>query len=94
MIRNARVQVLLAVMLGLVAATFVWNYSRQMQAEALAAKEQAAKPPVVETTDVLVAVQDIPARTRVTSDLFKIAKVPTAEKLPQALTSLDKVTGK
>jgi hypothetical protein len=61
MIRNTRVQVLLAIMLGLVAAVFVWNYSRQMQAEVVAAKEQAVKPPIIETTDVLVAVQDIPA---------------------------------
>ncbi len=93
MIRNPKLQVLIAVLLGLIAAVLVWDYSRKMQAEVQAAKEQALQPPVVEQADVLVAVQDIPPRHKVTSDLFKVIQVPKEDKLPQALSRVDDVNG-
>src|SRR6266852_9262733 len=94
MIRNAKLQVFIAIVLGLIAAVFVWDYSRQMQAEIRTAREQAIQPPVVEQADVVVAAQDIPARTKVTGELFKVVQVPREIKLPQALSKVEEVDGR
>lgn len=93
--RNSRVQFILAIGLGLIAAFLVWNYSIQLQDQVRVARQQQAAPTqVIPMTDVVVAVQDIPSRTTLTSDLVKVIQVPVQAKLPLALTNVDDAAGK
>jgi len=47
----------------------------------------------VETGEVLVARQDIPARTLITSDMLEVARVPRNYIHPQAISKLDTAAG-
>jgi pilus assembly protein CpaB len=53
---------------------------------------QAAKP--VETVPVLTAAADIPARTTITGDMLRVARVPVDLKLPQAMVGSTDAVGK
>ncbi len=89
---RSRITFLLALMLATVSAVAAFAY--------LNAREQsnAAAPPVAPTVvprvAVLVATQNIPVNTLVTSDMFEVREVPADQKLTNALTSPEDVIGK
>ncbi len=74
----------LSLVLGVATSYMVYQYVDQAG--------QAAKP--VETVAVLTAAQDIPARTTITGDMLRVARVPTDLKLPQAMANSDQALGK
>src|SRR5579859_3602463 len=75
---------LLSVVLGIATSYMVYQYVDQAG--------QAAKP--VETVPVLTAAQDIPARTTISGDMLRVARVPVELKLPDALVVSNDAVGK
>src|SRR5690348_2872311 len=95
MFRNTRVQILVAVLFGLIAAILVWNYTQDMQNRVRVA--QNAQPPTptpVQKTDVLIAGVDVPAHTLVTAEMVKVVQVPVELKLGTALTKPEDAIGR
>jgi len=84
-----------AVVLGLVAAGLVWGYMQQLQQEAervaQAGVGKAAEPPSV---PVVVAVQDIPVRTKITDPMVAVKQMPATAKHPNAFAQVSDVVGK
>jgi pilus assembly protein CpaB len=80
-----------AVVLGIVAGGLMWAYFNQVQQQAAA---QVAAQKTIPTGPVLVAVQDIPARTKITAEMVKIQDIPTSAKHPSALQSTADAIGK
>jgi pilus assembly protein CpaB len=74
----------LSVVLGIATSYMVYQYVDQAG--------QAAKP--VETVSVLTAAQDIPARTAITGDMLRMARVPAELKLPDAMAISGDAVGK
>ncbi|HVC34463.1 MAG TPA: Flp pilus assembly protein CpaB [Chloroflexota bacterium] len=90
MFGRRKLGIVFALILGVIAALLVWNYTQRLQAQVRTAAEQNK---VVEVP-VLVAAQDIPAHTSLSPALVKVIQIPQEAKLPQALTSASDVTGK
>ena len=66
--RKSALVLFFAVVLGAVAAVLVWSYMQQLQQEAeRIAQSGIGKPAEVAAIPVVVATQDIPARTKVTA---------------------------
>lgn len=93
MFRSTRVQILVAVIFGLLAALLVWRYTQTMQLQVLAA-QQAIAPTPIPTVVVLVAAVDVPSRTLLTADMVKVIQLPTELRLETALTRPDDAIGK
>lgn len=74
----------LSLILGIGTSYMVYQYVDQAS--------QAAKP--VETVPVLTAAADIPARTAITGDMLRMARVPVDLKLPQAMVTSSDAVGK
>ncbi len=74
----------LSVVLGIATSYMVYQYVDQAG--------QAAKPVV--TVPVLTAAQDIAARTTITGDMLRVARVPVDLKLPDALVVSNDAVGK
>ncbi len=81
---RGRVALLLAIVLGLVAAATAYRYIEQ---------RAQVPPPPVEMAKVVVAAQDIPARTRVTAGMLKQIEMPAAGKHPDAISSVREAEG-
>jgi pilus assembly protein CpaB len=81
---GARKPLLVALVLGLLAAVLTWNY---VQRAGQGAKHGALVP-------VVVAAQDIPVRTEVTAQMLAIKEVPVEARHEKAFTSLEQVNGK
>jgi pilus assembly protein CpaB len=93
--RNSRLQFILALGLGLIAAFLVWNYSQQLQQQVdLARQAQPIAPTPIPTADVVVATQDLPARTILSANVVKVIQIPAEEKLEQAFSRVEDVDGK
>ncbi len=90
MFGRRKLGVLFALILGLIAALLVWNYTQQLQRQV---QEQAEKNKIVQVP-VLVAAQDIPAHTTLTPALVKVVQMPQQARLPNALTRVEDATGK
>jgi Flp pilus assembly protein CpaB len=84
--RRARLILIVGILLalGAGAGTFFFVSSAQ----------QAQPPPVLPTTDVLVAIRDIPARTALVAADVKIAKVNVEAAPPTALKTREEAIGK
>ncbi|MBI2909616.1 MAG: Flp pilus assembly protein CpaB [Chloroflexi bacterium] len=80
-----RKALILALMLGLVAALVSYQYVQQ---------KAALPPPPVEMTRVVVAAADIPSRTKLSKTMLKLEEMPLSAKHPDALTSLTEAEGK
>ncbi|MCS7049805.1 MAG: Flp pilus assembly protein CpaB [Verrucomicrobiae bacterium] len=72
-----------AVLLGLVTAYFTWNYIKSVQGSS---KEN--------WVDVVVAAQDIAARSEVTRDHITITRFPKEHVAPDACTKIEDVVGR
>src|SRR5471030_1895459 len=93
MFRSTRVQILVAVVFGLVAAFFVWQYTQSMQSQVRVAQEAIAPTPIPKA-DVLVAAVDVPSRTLLTADMVKVVQLPIEAKVPSASTRPEDAIGK
>jgi pilus assembly protein CpaB len=94
MFRRSRMGVIFAIVLGLVAALLVWNYTHQLQAQVQKDQAAATAKAAAAVTNVLVAAHDIPARTDLGAADVKVIQIPVEAKLPDALTSPDDAIGK
>lgn len=93
--RRSRLVLVFSVILGIVAAVLVWGYMQQVQEEAdrqtKANSVAAAKP---QTTPVVVAVQDIPTRSKLTPAMVSVKEVAVSAKHANAYSSINEVEGK
>ncbi|MHB8990944.1 MAG: Flp pilus assembly protein CpaB [Chloroflexota bacterium] len=84
-----------AIVLGAVAAVLVWGYMQQVQREAERIVQsgigKAAEAPAA---PVVVAVQDIPARTKVTPSMLAVKDMPATAKHANAFALVKEVEGK
>ncbi|MGI5836455.1 MAG: Flp pilus assembly protein CpaB [Chloroflexota bacterium] len=84
-----------AVVLGAVAAVLVWSYMQQLQQEAeRIAQSGIGKPAEVAAIPVVVATQDIPARTKVTASMVAVKQMPPDAKHANAFAEVSEVEGK
>ncbi|MBI3976630.1 MAG: Flp pilus assembly protein CpaB [Chloroflexi bacterium] len=81
---GGRKVLLVAVVLGLISSVLVGRYIQQLS--------DAAKPTPLEP--VLVAAQDVPARTLLTDKLLSVKLIPVTGRHPQALTTAQPAVGK
>jgi pilus assembly protein CpaB len=82
--RGGRKAIMVAAVLGLLAAALSWNYVQR----AGSASRQAGLVPVV------VAAQDIPVRTQVTGAMLQVKQIPTDARHEKAFTGLEQLEGK
>lgn len=82
---RGRAAFVLALVMGLVAALAAYRYIDQ---------RSKLPPPPIEMTKVVVAAQDIPARTKVTAGMLKQQEMPKSAKHPDALASVKDAEGK
>lgn len=76
---------ILALVMGAVAAMAAYQYIQQ---------RSQLPPPAIEMTKVVVAAQDIPARTKVTAGMLRQQDIPRSAKLVDAVTSVKDAEGK
>ena len=93
--RRSILVLVFAVALGAIAAGLVWGYMQQVQQEAQRAAQtgtgQAQAAPGV---PVVIASQDIPTRTMITSAMVTVSQVPATAKQPNAFSEVKDVDGK
>src|SRR5450756_1108468 len=93
--RRSGLVLVFAIVLGAVAAVLVWGYMQQVQQAADSiAKTGIVNPEVAPGVRVVVAMQDIPTRTKVTASMLSIKEMPATAKHPNAFTSTQEVEGK
>ena len=84
-----------AVVLGVVAAVLVWGYMQQVQREAeRIAQSGIGRPAEVPNVPVVVAMQDIPVRTRITPSMVSVREMPATAKHANAFSQVKDVEGK
>ncbi|MCD6539813.1 MAG: Flp pilus assembly protein CpaB [Candidatus Omnitrophica bacterium] len=83
-----RVYLITAIVLALTAIFLIHSY---VQSERQKILELARKRGIVE---VVVAKEDIPAKTKISSEMLIRARIPSKRLQPDALTSLDSIVGK
>ncbi len=93
--RRSSLVLVFAVVLGVVAAVLVWGYMQQVQQEAeRVAQEGAGRAEAVPNVPVIVAVQDIPIRTKITASMVAVRQLPATAKHANAFGSIKDVEGK
>ena len=96
---RSRLVLAFALILGLITAGLVWNYTQRVQREAQQvaqeAQSQAAQSQAkVETAPVVVAVKDIPVRAEITAEMVEVKDLPVQARHPQAFGDAKDVIGK
>lgn len=84
--RRARLILIVGILLALIAGVGTFFV--------ISSSQQAQPPPVLPTTDVLVAVRDIPARTQLAAADIRVAKVNLEVAPPTALKTPEEAIGK
>lgn len=87
---RSRLVLVFALVLGLVTAGLVWNYTQRLQRDS----QQAAAQAQVAMGPVVVAKQDIPVRTQITAEMLDVKQIPLQARHPQALTITADAVGK
>jgi Flp pilus assembly protein CpaB len=85
---------ILALLLGGIAAALVYSYVTSVQKQAALASVQPPTPTPVPRGRVLVARTDLPARTLLNADLVELRELPLEALAPKALTSTSDLVGK
>lgn len=89
---RSRLVLVFALILGLVTAGLVWNYTQRLQREA---KETAEKGQLkIEVAPVVVAAQDIPVRMQIGADMVQLKQIPVQARHAQAFGDMRDVVGK
>lgn len=83
MTSNKRI-IIIAVILGLITVVALNSYIRSLDTPAMA---------TIPHTEVVVAINTIPAHTRITSEMLGTVSIPSEAVHPEALTSLDDAVG-
>lgn len=86
---RSRLVLVFALVLGVVTAGLVWNYTQKLQQDAAKAAQQAK----VEMAPVVVAKQDIPVRTEITDSMVEVKQIPAQARHSLAVTSAKDVVG-
>jgi Flp pilus assembly protein CpaB len=84
--RRARLILIVGILVALVAGAGTFFV--------VSSAQQAQPPPVLPTTDILIAVRDIPARTQLAAADVKVAKVNVEVAPPTALKTPEEAIGK
>ena len=87
-------RMILALILGGIAAALVYSYVASVQRQAALASVQPPTPTPVPRGRVLVARTDLPARTLLNADLVESRELPLEALAPKALTSTSDLVGK
>lgn len=84
-----------AIVLGAVAAVLVWGYMQQVQREAERVVQSGiGKAAEGSAVPVVVAMQDIPVRTKITPAMLSVKQMPATAKHTNAFAQVKEVEGK